>query len=980
MQMKSFILTNLFSVMLLSCTYAQSNHLVISQVYGAGGNSDALFTHDYVELFNPTTASISLSGFSLQYASSSTASWSKLNLVGTIMPGHYFLVQLGSAGTIGAALPTADQTAAFGMSAAAGIVALLNSITITTSSSCPSMVIDLVGYGTSVVCKEVSPVASPGSGESLWRLQNGCTDSDNNANDFTSVPASPRNSSSDAHSCNGSVSIFSVSNLPFCINSSSSVIGSLEYSSSGSFANSAFTVYLSDVNGSFTASLIVGTASVSGTNPKGLIAITIPQNLPSGSKYYLRINASNPSVYSSTSEAFEIINGAATITELLAVPSISQLTLNWTNPAGCFDEVMIIAKLSSSVNGIPSGDGSSYVADANFAGGGTTFNGGKVVYKGVSGTHTINGLAPYQTYHLKAYTRRGSSWSTGVEISDFTRYLAAPGEIVINQLSPDYGTASDEYVELVNTTSKKFYLSDLAFAYQSATGTSKISAFLNGILQPHSYWLLSPNATITVGKTTGLTRDGSINSGLALNAQIAIVRKADHVVVDAVAYGNVTAGEYIESNPAIAPTVDGGIKRIVEGLDNNNNNSDFIPVSNANIELSNSRSVLANNAAIIPGGSFFKLYVTGNASLAGGVSIAGKAVLIRGKLSLLNNDLSVNAIEGGHSTSYIKTDGAGSLQIDSIGIEQKGFPVGNTSYNPLVVSSGSGLSWRVRVQDALQGVTHDKAVLKTWHIAPSSPPSNGATLEFEYNDGDANQRTGSFNASEQVYVWNNHNNTWQIAGLAVLPTGTPGGTRKVSLANWTQFSSFIITNVSGVLPVRFANEKLELKTNFLTVSWSNLTEDHVRVYEVERSPDAINYTKLADVLPVKNNGRSVEYSYVDYSQFTGKLYYRIKAVEQDGAAHYSKTVSLDTGERLPRLLIYPNPTRYGKVNLHSKNLSTGLYAITIFNVAGQQIRTGRINHVKGWPDKSFSLNDLKPGYYLFQLKGPLVVQQWFIIE
>src|SRR5437764_1667938 len=46
-----------------------SQSLVISQVYGGGGNSGAPWHNDFVELFNPTDASVSFSGWSIQYAS-----------------------------------------------------------------------------------------------------------------------------------------------------------------------------------------------------------------------------------------------------------------------------------------------------------------------------------------------------------------------------------------------------------------------------------------------------------------------------------------------------------------------------------------------------------------------------------------------------------------------------------------------------------------------------------------------------------------------------------------------------------------------------------------------------------------------------------------------------------------------------------------------------------------------------------------------
>ena len=54
---------------------AFSADLVISQVYGGGGNSGATHTHDFIELFNRGSSPINLNGYSVQYASSTGTSW-----------------------------------------------------------------------------------------------------------------------------------------------------------------------------------------------------------------------------------------------------------------------------------------------------------------------------------------------------------------------------------------------------------------------------------------------------------------------------------------------------------------------------------------------------------------------------------------------------------------------------------------------------------------------------------------------------------------------------------------------------------------------------------------------------------------------------------------------------------------------------------------------------------------------------------------
>jgi len=92
-----------------------SSSLVIAQLYASGGNSGATYANDYVQLFNRGTSSVDLTGWTVQYASAASTSWSPTALSGTIAPGRAYLVQLASGGTNGTAYlatcPKFDQDA-----------------------------------------------------------------------------------------------------------------------------------------------------------------------------------------------------------------------------------------------------------------------------------------------------------------------------------------------------------------------------------------------------------------------------------------------------------------------------------------------------------------------------------------------------------------------------------------------------------------------------------------------------------------------------------------------------------------------------------------------------------------------------------------------------------------------------------------------------------------------------------------------------
>lgn len=208
----------------------------------------------------------------------------------------------------------------------------------------------------------------------------------------------------------------SVNTPPFCVNTSNSATGTVDFTSTGNYSNSTFTAYLSDASGNFASPTNIGSATVNGNNPSGSINITIPAGTVSGTGYKIRIDSDVPAVTGSESSNFEIINGANNVSGQNASAGNQTATLSWTNPTGCYNEIMIVAKEGSAVSATPSGDGTAYTANLSF-GSGTAFDGGYVVYKGTSSPQTVTNLTNGQTYYFTFFTRNGTDWSSGVTAS-----------------------------------------------------------------------------------------------------------------------------------------------------------------------------------------------------------------------------------------------------------------------------------------------------------------------------------------------------------------------------------------------------------------------------------------------------------------------------------------------------------------------------------------------------------------------------------
>jgi 5'-nucleotidase len=159
--------------------------VVIDEVFGGGGNSGAPFANDYVELYNPTSAPISLAGWSVAYYAKSGNTGGSTPLTSSIPAhGYYLIGEAAGSNTSAAALPTADASGNIAMSATDGSVVLKDA---------SGAVADAVAFGAGVN-GEGSPMAALSNSKAGARTTPGA-DTDNNSADFGLVTPAPKNSS-----------------------------------------------------------------------------------------------------------------------------------------------------------------------------------------------------------------------------------------------------------------------------------------------------------------------------------------------------------------------------------------------------------------------------------------------------------------------------------------------------------------------------------------------------------------------------------------------------------------------------------------------------------------------------------------------------------------------------------------------------------------------------------------------------------------
>jgi hypothetical protein len=277
------------------------------------------------------------------------------------------------------------------------------------------------------------------------------------------------------------------------------------YTADASFGNGQeigtgnFVVYDGIANG---ASVASGNISISNLMPSTTYHFAVYEYNATGTCYDLTELVGD--VVTTCSTPADVTNEAGSFGD-------TQVSISWTD-AICFDEVLVIASTASIV-GIPmSADGSHYTADANYTSGSATqdFTAPEyAVYKGLGNSITVTGLTNDTQYFFKVFTRKGTSWSSGVEV-DATP-VGLPN-VVINEIDCDQvGSDADEFVELYGTPNLSLDGLVIVFYNGSDNKGSGGSFDLDG-------YSLDANGFFVLGSATVVGADATF-SGASANIQ-----------------------------------------------------------------------------------------------------------------------------------------------------------------------------------------------------------------------------------------------------------------------------------------------------------------------------------------------------------------------------------------------------------------------------------------------------------------------------
>ena len=173
----------------------------------------------------------------------------------------------------------------------------------------------------------------------------------------------------------------------------------------------------------------------------------------------------------------------------------------------------------------------------------------------------------------------------------------------------------------------------------------------------------------------------------------------------------------------------------------------------------------------------------------------------------------------------------------------------------------------------------------------------------------------------------------------------------------------------SVLPVKLLSFTAQQVKNDALISWQIAEEHNVQNYQVERSVDGTNFTKIKERQPavgIKNY--QVTDTNVPANSYSRLFYYRLKVVDVDGNFSYSKVQTVSFHKKVAFVTnLFPNPF-VNKIDMTVNAATADYMGVVITGASGKTLINTKIKVIKGSSNVSINnLDVLSKGIYFLKL-------------
>lgn len=469
------------------------------------------------------------------------------------------------------------------------------------------------------------------------------------------------------------------------------------------------------------------------------------------------------------------------------------------------------------------------------------------------------------------------------------------------------------------------------------------NAFANFVMQ-------KPSGTLNLLTNVDITENDSLKSGLFnANGKYIRIKKNFYNANGSLTHITPATGSTYEFNGAASQTF--------------TNNGDDINFNNVFMNQSPASSL------ILGAGAFNNLNTLGILNLTNGKIITGvtKEVVVKNPANAAIISHNVNSYVEGNLRRYLNTNATGVYDFP-VGHSAKGYQLARTDF-----ATATQIPQLV-------------AKFTPWPVVPNGPNSNECP-NINYSlypvlnngywtiDASANVTTGIYNMTLFNLNYSNPASGWTIMkrspsavgawaldGTCVV-TSTVGATQRTGMSGFSDFA----TAQSGLpLPIELIRFDASSHSGKVVTKWETASEVNNDYFIVERSTDAITFSKIGIVNGAGTTSEHNLYSLTDLSPVVGLNYYRLKQVDFDGGYTFSDIVAVKVNGSVNDITIYPNPAN-SVIRFDFSSESTSIIHVEVVDIMGKVVMSELKKFRKESGEMVMDIKNLSDGVYYLKV-------------
>ena len=376
----------------------------------------------------------------------------------------------------------------------------------------------------------------------------------------------------------------------------------------------------------------------------------------------------------------------------------------------------------------------------------------------------------------------------------------------------------------------------------------------------------------------------------------------------------------------------------------------------------------------------------GAKTLAASTTVGGTLTVTSGQLvvptAMTLTLSSTNAIAGASlsAANSIVTQvntGTGAKGVVNVNIgagASRLIPVSNgTNYLPVTINPTNASTYNVTVFNGVTtnalpngtpfGATPKKEIVDAvWNIGLASGTGTGVGLTLGWQGALEGSTFAATTLTTQAGIAQSTAGIWanpqQNSGVLHTSSTRTG----LTLVLASSFAVGKIYPAGGTLPIKVVYFNAAKGNGYNTLNWSAESTSESASFDIERSADGKNFTAISTIAASRLDMLQ-PFNYVDNSNLTGTVYYRIKIIDFNGKVTYSSVVRIASAVNDMKLVaVLPNPVS-NTAQLNVVSAKKDNVQLSVVSMTGQLVQRSTVQLQSGSSIINLDVANLQSGMY-----------------